>query len=451
MLPLLLNCAILLQALTAFLMQMVERQQGIVTDVVGAGGVEGGMRLSCGGKRGETLGVVKFPKLARFLICPCSRIQRPLDHALALGIKAVFIHAVSKPEGKAVKGTALPHLRLEAGGGYRHHSKGMLGKKQLLRHQMLHHAPRLLLIARSHNHGPCAVYRLHKLALLCGGKFVIKPSGPLMIHPGADVFAERLALCLVFLSLAPKDHRPSVGIVIEGVHMRRGIDARLDAGRKILVSDGFVNPAFPKPLCVNVMIIKAAVLGLALPLKPCDLLCQRGKAGAQKRRVTVQAEKLIRQKDPKRRMGYDAVVIFFGVVPVTLTCFLQTGLWIGWQIVLTTSVAIGLLAANVLVVNNYRDMEDDASVGKRTTVVIFGRRAMSWAYLLSGILAMGIMYPLWEVLPFWALSVPAVYLALHVLTWMQIKRAEGVALNPLLGKTAINLLIFALMFLGICF
>ena len=57
--PLLLNCAILLQALTAFLIQMVERQQGIVTDVVGAGGVEGGMRLSCGGKRGETLGVVK--------------------------------------------------------------------------------------------------------------------------------------------------------------------------------------------------------------------------------------------------------------------------------------------------------------------------------------------------------------------------------------------------------
>lgn len=150
-------------------------------------------------------------------------------------------------------------------------------------------------------------------------------------------------------------------------------------------------------------------------------------------------------------LGDVAVVIFFGVVPVTLTCFLQTGSWIEWQIVLTTSVAIGLLAANVLVVNNYRDMEDDAAVSKRTTVVIFGRRAMSWAYLLAGVFAMGIMYPLWEFLPLYALSVPAVYLALHVLTWMQIKRAEGVALNPLLGKTAINLLVFALMFLGVCF
>ena len=44
--------------------------------------------------------------------------------------------------------------------------------------------------------------------------------------------------------------------------------------------------------------------------------------------------------------------------------------------------AAGLLVANVLIVNNYRDMDDDKAVGKRTTVVIFGRKVMGMAYLL---------------------------------------------------------------------
>ena len=75
-------------------------------------------------------------------------------------------------------------------------------------------------------------------------------------------------------------------------------------------------------------------------------------------------------------LGDVAVVLFFGVVPVTLTCYLQMGSWEGLGTSLPISIAIGLLASNVLVVNNYRDMEDDMAVGKKTTVVIFGRRAM---------------------------------------------------------------------------
>ena len=146
-------------------------------------------------------------------------------------------------------------------------------------------------------------------------------------------------------------------------------------------------------------------------------------------------------------LGDIAVVIFFGVVPVTLTCYLQTGSWEGFDFVVATSVAVGLLAANVLVVNNYRDMEDDAAVNKRTTVVIFGRRVMGMAYLLSGVVAMLIMYPVWFRMPIWHLAIPAAYLIMHVMTWIKIKKAKGAELNPLLGKTALNLLLFALMFL----
>ena len=249
-------------------------------------------------------------------------------------------------------------------------------------------------------------------------------------------------LCLVFAVLA----QIAANFGNEYYDFTNGIDRKGRAGFRRGVTEGEIAPSAMKKATYLTLALAAAVGCAMLFYGPWWLLLVG---------IVIVLFALAYSAGPyplsHHGLGDVAVVIFFGVVPVTLTCFLQTGLWIGWQIVLATSVAIGLLAANVLVVNNYRDMEDDASVGKRTTVVIFGRRAMSWAYLLSGILAMGIMYPFWEVLPLWALSVPAVYLALHVLTWMQIKRAEGVALNPLLGKTAINLLIFALMFLGICF
>ncbi len=149
-------------------------------------------------------------------------------------------------------------------------------------------------------------------------------------------------------------------------------------------------------------------------------------------------------------LGDVAVVIFFGIIPVTLTCYMQTASWECLHIALPVSVATGLLAANVLVVNNYRDADDDAVVGKRTTVVIFGRKAMSLAYLLSGIFAMAVMYPVWRLLPLWALTAPVIYIVLHLLTWRALRSAEGARLNPILGRTAINLFLFALMFLVGC-
>ena len=146
-------------------------------------------------------------------------------------------------------------------------------------------------------------------------------------------------------------------------------------------------------------------------------------------------------------MGDVAVIIFFGIVPVTFTCYLQTGSFNNLYITLPTSLAVGLLAANVLVVNNYRDMDDDKAVNKRTTVVIFGQRVMSWCYLLWGIVAMAIMHPVWTELHLWALPITVLYLILHTRNWLYLRRSTGAALNPLLGKTAMTLLIFSLMFL----
>jgi 1,4-dihydroxy-2-naphthoate octaprenyltransferase len=147
-------------------------------------------------------------------------------------------------------------------------------------------------------------------------------------------------------------------------------------------------------------------------------------------------------------LGDVAVVVFFGIVPVTLTCYLQEDGWRLLSLSLPVSVAVGLLAANVLVVNNYRDVEDDRAVGKRTTVVIFGRKIMERCYLLSGFVAMLVMIPVWVKLSVFSLVVPATFLFLHVKTWKKIISSRGAALNPLLGATAKNLLLFTLLLLS---
>ena len=145
-------------------------------------------------------------------------------------------------------------------------------------------------------------------------------------------------------------------------------------------------------------------------------------------------------------LGDVAVVIFFGIVPVTFTCYLQTGTFD--SLTLLTSLAIGLLAANVLIVNNYRDMEDDKAVNKNTTVVIYGRKVMRWCYMLAGVAAMVAMTPVWMQLHLWSLPIVLVYFVLHTRNWQYLKKSQGAALNPLLGKTAVTLLIFSLMLLG---
>ena len=48
------------------------------------------------------------------------------------------------------------------------------------------------------------------------------------------------------------------------------------------------------------------------------------------------------------------------------------------------------------------------------------------------------------------LAVPALYLVLHTVTWNRLTHRDGAALNPLLGATARNMLIFAVL-LTICF
>ncbi len=89
-------------------------------------------------------------------------------------------------------------------------------------------------------------------------------------------------------------------------------------------------------------------------------------------------------------LGYNGlgdvfVFVFFGLVAVGATYFVQTGRI--WGEVLLIGAGVGALATNILVVNNYRDVETDIKAGKCTLVVRFGRRFARWQFACGHLLA----------------------------------------------------------------
>jgi 1,4-dihydroxy-2-naphthoate octaprenyltransferase len=86
------------------------------------------------------------------------------------------------------------------------------------------------------------------------------------------------------------------------------------------------------------------------------------------------------------------VFLFFGLVAVGATYFVQAGA-VSVESLLA-GAGVGALAANILVVNNYRDVETDVKAGKRTLVVRWGRRFARCQFAFSHALALAVPFAL---------------------------------------------------------
>lgn len=105
-------------------------------------------------------------------------------------------------------------------------------------------------------------------------------------------------------------------------------------------------------------------------------------------------------------LGDAFVFVFFGLVAVGATFFVQAGS-LGAEPVVA-GAAVGLLAANILVANNYRDAETDARAGKRTLVVRWGRPAAVRQYAWSHAGALLAAPGLWALGRGWPVLLPLV-------------------------------------------
>jgi 1,4-dihydroxy-2-naphthoate octaprenyltransferase len=98
-----------------------------------------------------------------------------------------------------------------------------------------------------------------------------------------------------------------------------------------------------------------------------------------------------------RALGEVFVFVFFGLVAVVGTTFAQTRTLPGLAV--AVAVPIGLLIVAILVVNNLRDIDGDAAVGKRTLAVLLGDRRTRLAFAglfvvaFAVIAAVGVLRP----------------------------------------------------------
>ena len=140
-------------------------------------------------------------------------------------------------------------------------------------------------------------------------------------------------------------------------------------------------------------------------------------------------------------LGDVAVVVFFGLVPVIFTDYVQTGTLYLDRTTVCSAIAIGLLTSNILIVNNYRDRDDDAAVGKRTTVVIFGRKTMGAVYALNYVAAaILLIFSTSEAAPAWISTLWVMLSPVGASLWTALRNRKGHQLNDILKYTAMTLL-----------
>lgn len=141
-------------------------------------------------------------------------------------------------------------------------------------------------------------------------------------------------------------------------------------------------------------------------------------------------------------LGDVFVFVFFGLVAVGATYYAQAG-----RVTvdaLLAGAAIGALTTNILVLNNYRDMETDVRADKRTLVVRFGRGFARRQFGSALLLAAAVPVLLWRrgAPPWVLLPLLLTPVALRHMRRLGAARDSG-ELIKLLGETGLLLIGYA--------
>ncbi len=131
--------------------------------------------------------------------------------------------------------------------------------------------------------------------------------------------------------------------------------------------------------------------------------------------------------------GEVAVFVFFGLIAVNGTVYLLAHSlpWRAWPI----ACAIGLLAAAVLLVNNYRDIEHDKNTGRRTLPVALGLSGARLCYAAMIFLPFMLLGAFTALSPWFLLPILALPFAWR--TWQAFNTTPpgGLAFNTVLLRT----------------
>lgn len=150
-----------------------------------------------------------------------------------------------------------------------------------------------------------------------------------------------------------------------------------------------------------------------------------------------------------KALGDVAVILFFGIIPVTFTYFILTKK-ITLEIV-SAGFAMGLVVDELLIVNNIRDVEEDKLHNKITTVGLFGKKFMMKVFLFNPLIACALGfyflknicdYTVWMIL-----IIPMMIYSINL--YKKLRKYEGKQLNALLGKASFEAILFAVMVVAV--
>ncbi len=155
-------------------------------------------------------------------------------------------------------------------------------------------------------------------------------------------------------------------------------------------------------------------------------------------------------------LGEVFALVYFGLVAVLGTYYVETRHWPAPPGIWIIATACGLLAANILLVNNIRDTATDARVGKRTLAVRFGRRFGHGLYIFNMIfawIAAGLLCAAsFGLLTVFALGITIPLGIFLIRTLLATPEGDGPRFNRLLALSAQYLALWAaLMSIGIAF
>jgi 1,4-dihydroxy-2-naphthoate polyprenyltransferase len=143
-------------------------------------------------------------------------------------------------------------------------------------------------------------------------------------------------------------------------------------------------------------------------------------------------------------LGELFVIAFFGVGAVCGTYWLCAGRLDA--VAADGGLALGLFTAAVLLVNNRRDLEADARVGRKTLPIVAGLRATNWIYAALVVLPFALLALLERALPNSHLSIAAIALPFAVaLAYRFAREPRGRGFNRILVQTVQVQLLFSLL------
>ena len=256
------------------------------------------------------------------------------------------------------------------------------------------------------------------------------------VHGGHDINILPLVLCFAFAIVMQID----ANFINDYFDFKRGNDNETRLGPKRACAQGWIKPNSMFRAIILTTIIASAI-GLPLIFFGGYQLILLGLA-------CVVFCFLYTTHLSYWGLGDVLVLVFFGLVPVLGTYYLVAlpGSTVFNLDVVVSAINCGLVIDLLLIVNNFRDIDNDKAAGKKTLVVYIGKKNTLYLYCGIGVavLLLGGLFLIHSNLM--ACLLPLLFLPFHISTFIEMKTIyKGKELNKVLGETARNIFIYGLL------